>query len=108
MMECKFVSLSGCIQMELRCCLQGCRNGKSVSLGWPLVWCLPQRLRYQSQYGEILWEKIMQCNKARNIPQCVSIPSVGNVRALYMLPWILAIVVGIVVLMPSLVMPPAQ
>ena len=106
MMKCKFVSLSGCIQMELRCCLQGCRNGKSASLGWPPVWCLPQRLRYQSQYEEILWEKIMQCNRARNISQCVSIPSVGNVRALYMLPWILAVVVGIMVLMPSLAMPP--
>ena len=50
----------------------------------------------------------MQCNRARNISQCVSIPSAGNVRALYMLPWILAVVVGIVVLMPSLVTPPAQ
>ena len=47
----------------------------------------------------------MQCNRARNISQCVSIPSVGNVRALYMLPWILAVVVGIVVLMLSLVTP---
>ena len=76
-----------------------------ASLGWPPVWCLLQHLQCQSQYEEILWEKTIQCNKARNISQCVSIPSVGNVRALYMLPWILAVVVGIMVLMPSLVMP---
>ena len=53
-------------------------------------------------------EKIIQCNRARNISQCVYISSVGNVWALYMLPWILAVMGGIVVLMPSLVMPPAQ
>ena len=53
-------------------------------------------------------EKIIQCNRARNISQCVYISSVGNVWALYMLPWILAIVGGIVVLMPFLVTPPAQ
>ena len=47
----------------------------------------------------------MQCNKARNISQCVYVPCVGNVRALYMLSWILAIVVDIVVLMPFLVTP---
>ena len=50
----------------------------------------------------------MQCNRARNISQCVSLPSIGNVKALYVLPWILAIVGGIVVLMPSLATPPAQ
>ena len=37
----------------------------------------------------------------------VYVPCVGDVRALYMLPWILAIVVHIVVLMPFLVTPPA-
>ena len=42
-----------------------------------------------------------------SISQSVYVPCVGNVRVLYMLPWIPAVVVDVVVLMPSLVMPPA-
>ena len=39
--------------------------------------------------------------------QSVYVPCVGNVRALYMLPWILAVVIDIVTLMSFLVTPPA-
>ena len=41
------------------------------------------------------------------ITMSVYVPCVGDVRALYMLPWILVIVVNIVVLMPFLVTPSA-
>ena len=42
-----------------------------------------------------------------SISQSVYVPCVGNVRALYMLPCILVVVVDIVVLMSFLVTPPA-
>ena len=78
-----------------------------VSLRWSPVWCLPQRLRCQSQYQEVCLERIMQYDKSRNISEYVYVPSVGNVRVLYMLPWILTVVVNKGMLMPFLVMPPA-
>ena len=49
----------------------------------------------------------MQYNRARNISEYVYVPCVGNVKALYMLPWILTIVVNNGMLMPFLVTPPA-
>ena len=103
LMKCKFVNLSGCIQMEPRCRLRGCRNGKSASLGWSSVCCLPQRLRCQSQNKEVLCKIKQNSRISVSVFQSVFVPSVGNVRALYMLPWILAVVVDIVRLMPFLV-----
>ena len=50
LMKGRFINLIGCVQMEPRCRLRGWRNGKLASLGWPPVWCLPQRLQCQSQY----------------------------------------------------------
>ena len=41
------------------------------------------------------------------ITMSVYVPCVGNVRALYMLPWILAVMVDIMALMLFLVTPPA-
>ena len=46
----------------------------------------------------------MQYNRARSISPPPATP-LGSVGVLYVLPWILAVVGGIAVVMPSLVMP---
>ena len=71
------------------------------------MWCLPQRLRCQSQNSEVL-RKIKRSSRiTRSVSKSVYVPCVSHVRALYMLSWILAIVVDVVMLMPFLVTPPA-
>ena len=40
--------------MEPFLCLYHPENGKITPLRWSPVWCLPQRLRCQSQYKEFL------------------------------------------------------
>ena len=82
-------------------------NEKTAPSRWSPVWCLPQRLRCQSQNKEVLCKIKQNSRISVSVSQSVFIPSVGNVRALYMLPWILAVVVDIVRLMPFLVTLPA-
>ena len=82
-------------------------NEKTAPSRWSSVWCLPQGLRCQSQNWEVLCKIKQNSRISVSVSQSVYVPSVANVRALYMLPWILAVVVDIVRLMPLLVMPPA-
>ena len=93
--------------MELSLRPYYCKNDKMAPLRWSPVWCLPQRLRCQSQYKKA-FRKITQNNKLMNAFKCVSVPCVGTVRALYMFPQHLAVVVVMVALMPLLVTPHAQ
>ena len=73
---------------------------------WTPMWCLPQRLRCQSQNRKVLC-KIKQSSKITvSVSKSVYVPCVGHVRVVYMLSWILAIVIDIVMLMPFMVMPP--
>ena len=79
-------------------------NEKTAPSRWSSVW---QGLRCQSQNWEVLCKIKQNSRILVSVSQSVYVPSVANVRALYMLPWILAVVVDIVRLMHRLVMPPA-
>ena len=57
------------------------------------MWCLPQRLRCLSQNEKMLCKMKQNSKITMSVYQSVYVPSVGNVRALYMLPWILVVVV---------------
>ena len=93
--------------MDPSSCLDDYEYKKTAPWRWSPVWCLPQRLRCQSQNSETLC-KIKQSSRITISDfKSVYIPCVGHVRALYILFWILAVVVDIGVLMPFLVMPPA-
>ena len=69
------------------------------------MWCLPQRLRCQSQNKKAYYKMKYSSKKWQPVSSFVSIsfvPFVGSVGgALYTLPWILAVVIGIVMLMSS-------
>ena len=91
--------------MDLSSRLDDYVNEKTAPSRWSPVWCLPQCLRCQSQNREVLCKIKQNSRIIVSVSQSVYIPCVGNVRALYMLPWILAVVVDIVMLMPFLVTP---
>ena len=93
--------------MDLSSRLDDYRYKKTAPWRWSPVWCLPQRLQCQSQNSEVLC-KIKQSSRITvSVSKSVCVPCVGYVRALYMLSWILAVVVDVVMSMPFLVTPPA-
>ena len=79
---------------------------KTAPWSWSPVWSLPQCLRYQSQNSGVLYEIKHSSRITVSVSKSVYVPCVGHVRALYMLSWILAVVVDVVILMPFLVTPP--
>ena len=103
-MKCSFVSYCKCIRMESSLRLCHLENGKVAPLGWSPVWCLLQRLRCQSQYKEA-FRKYQSIRITSSALRGVYLPCIGAVRALYMFPQPLAVVVVNVALKPLLATP---
>ena len=105
LMKRNFVSWVECVQMDPSSCLDDYEYKKTAPWRWSPVWCLPQRLQCQSQNSEVLC-KIKQSSRITvSVSKSVCAPCVGHVRALYMLSWILAVVVDVVMSMPFMVTP---
>ena len=105
------VSQVECVQMDPSSRLDTCVNEKTApsNVATDVVPATMSPMPKLEQESALYLVLAMKQNSRITISifQSVFVPCVGNVRALYMLPWILAIVIDIVMLMPSLVTPPA-